>query len=207
MKKTAIILIVILFITSGCGYGQTKMTNNELVDKEEEISEKKSLTDKLKPIRENFKRINSVKDWSLVDEKELWETFLETLEGGEAKFYYYEEQLEKIVTHQFGETFQVVTEYYLLNGEISFVFRKLYRYNRPMYYDLIMMKENNDDEMFDFDKSEVIEDRCYFENGELIHHLKKQSGEISPFHNYYDYEGEKRIETDFEELIRIAKKK
>jgi len=206
MKKAVIILSVALFLVSGCGSRQTKTANNELVGKEEGIYEKEASIESLKPIRENFKRINSIKDWSLIDEKELWKTSLETLEGGQAKFYYHKEQLEKIVIHQFGETFQVVTEYYLLDKQLSFAFVKLYWYNRPFNYDLAKMNENNDNEMFDFEKSEIIEDRCYFENGKLIHHEKKQLGIKSPFHDD-SYDGKEEIITNFEELIKIANAK
>ena len=42
-----------------------------------------SLTKKLKPIRNNFKRINAIKRWTSIVSKDLEET----LEGGEAKYY------------------------------------------------------------------------------------------------------------------------
>jgi len=169
------------------------------IDKED-TSVNEYLTDKLKPIKENFKRINAIKNWTSIDTQKLWET----TEGGEAKFYYQKGQLEKIVTYHFGETFQAVTEYYLLDEQLSFVFRKLELYNRPFYYDLAMMKENNDNEMYDSEKSEIIEDRCYFENGKLIHHIKKQSGGKSPFYDN-SYDEKEGIITDFEKLIGNTK--
>lgn len=159
------------------------------------------LVEKLKPIQENFKRINLITDWSFIDKEELWET----TEGGEARYYYQNEQLEKIVTHQFGETFQVITEYYLLNGQLSFAYRKLYIYNRPIYYDSTMMKENNDNEMFDFEKSEIVEDRLYFANRKLIHQVYKQSSE-SPLLSYDKPYWREEIITDFEKFIELAKK-
>lgn len=89
---------------------------------EEDLPANDYLTDRLKPIRENFKRINSITNWTSIDTEEL----SESTEGGEAKFYYQNGQLEKIVTRHYGETFQLLTEYYLLNGQLSFVFEKLY---------------------------------------------------------------------------------
>ena len=73
------------------------------------------MTERFKQIRANFKRINSIANWTNIDTKELWET----TEGGEAKYYYQNGQLEKIVTLQFGETLQQLTEYYLMNGQIT----------------------------------------------------------------------------------------
>ncbi|MBL7742033.1 MAG: hypothetical protein JNN00_01035 [Chitinophagaceae bacterium] len=160
------------------------------------------LTEKLKPIRENFKRINSTTKWDSIETQELWET----TEGGEAKFYYQNGQLEKIATRLFGETFQQFTEYYLLNGQLSFVFEKSYKYNRPMYYDSAAMKENNDTEAFDFGKAGIMEDRSYFANGQLLHRVNNQN-RSSPFSEDYLLEEQKRIKNEFEKLISLKKKK
>jgi hypothetical protein len=155
------------------------------------------LTEKLQPIRDNFKRINSIASWTANKTKDIWET----PEGGIAKFYYLNKQLEKITTRHFGETFQLLTEYYILNGQLSFVFEKSYKYNRPMYYDSTAMKENNDIEAFDFEKSEIMEDRSYFENGKLLHQLNSEDCG-SPFADDYLREEQKRIKADFEKLIK-----
>lgn len=48
----------------------------------------------------------------------------ESTEGGEAKYYYQKNKLEKIITRIFGESGQILTEYYLLNGQLSFVYEK-----------------------------------------------------------------------------------
>ncbi len=169
---------------------------------EEDLPVNEYLTERLKPIRANYKRINSITNWTNIDTKELWET----TEGGEAKYYYQKRQLEKITTRHFGETFQQLTEYYLMNGQLSFVFEKSYKYNRPMYYDTAAMKENNDTEAFDFEKSEIVEDRSYFENGKLLHQLNNQDCG-SPFADDYLLEEQKRIKTGFEKLIELGRKK
>ena len=169
---------------------------------EEDIPVNDYLTDKLQPIRENFKKINSITSWTSINKKALWET----TEGGAAEYYYLYGQLEKIVARHFGETFQQLTEYYLLNEQLSFVFEKSYKYNRPIYYDTTMMRENNDTEVFCFDLSVVIEDRSYFENGKLIHKLESiDCG--TPFADEYLLEEQKRIKTNFEKLIELTRKK
>ncbi len=165
---------------------------------QEDLPVNEYLTEKLNPIRTNFKRINSIASWTTIKTNDIWET----TEGGKAKFYYLNGQLEKITTRHFGDTFQLLTEYYLLNKQLSFVFAKLYKYNRPMYYDSKSMKENNDTETFDFEKSEIIEDRSYFENGKLLHQLNNQDCG-SPFENDYLLEEQKRIKTDYEKLLKL----
>lgn len=166
---------------------------------QEDLPVNEYLTERLKPIRANFKRINSIANWTTIKTKDIWET----TEGGEAKFYYLKGQLEKITTRHFGETFQILTEYYLLKGQLSFVFTKYYKYNRPMYYDSTSMKENNDTEAFDFEKSEIIEDRSYFDNRKLLHQINSQDCG-SPFADDYLLEEQKRIKADFEKLIILG---
>jgi cbb3-type cytochrome oxidase subunit 3 len=115
-------------------------------------------TDSLKLITENFERINSITKRSNIITKEL----SETLEGGEANFYYLDGQLEKVIVQNFGETFQITTEYYLLNQHLSFIFETLYKYNRPLYYHSKIVEENDDDEIFDLKESEIMEFIYYF---------------------------------------------
>jgi hypothetical protein len=167
---------------------------------QEDTAYNEFLTGRLKPIRENFKRINSIAKWTSTDKKEL----NESTEGGEATFYYSAGVLEKIVTRHFGETFQQLTEYYLLHGQLSFVFEKSFKYNRPLYFDSTSMKENNDNQAFDFEKSEIAEDRSYFEKGKLIHQVNNQDCG-SPFANDYLLDEQKRIAVDFDKLKKMKR--
>lgn len=165
---------------------------------QEDLPVNEYLMEELIPIRANFKRVNSISDWTNIKTKDIWET----TEGGEAKFYYLNGQLEKITTQHFGETFQKLIEYYLLNGQLSFVFEKSYKYNRPIYYDSAAMKEMNDTETFDIEKSEIIEDRGYFDHGKLIHQIRSRNSGSS-FGDSYLLEEQKRIQTDFAKLIKL----
>lgn len=159
------------------------------------------LKEKLQQIRKNFKRINSITNWTSIDTKEL----SESSEGGEVKFYYQNEKLEKLVTHHYGEMGQLLTEYYLLNGQLSFVFEKSYKYKRPLYYDATLMKSNNDAVVFDLEKSEVTEYRSYFDNRKLVHQISNHDN-ASPLADEYLLEEEKRIKTNFNEVIKQTKK-
>jgi len=170
--------------------------------KQEDLAVNEYLTNELKPIRENFKRLNSIENWTQIKVTELWES----TEGGEAKYYFQNKNLKKIITHHFGETFQKLTEYYLKDEKLSFVFEKSYKYNRPVYYDSSAKEENNDIEKFDFEESEIIEERSYFNNGKLLHQLNNQDCG-SPFANDYLLEEQKRLLTKFEKLIKLEKTK
>lgn len=155
------------------------------------------LTEELKPIRENFKRINSITNWTLIDKKELWET----TEGGEVHFYYTNDKLEKIIARNFGEMFQKLTEYYLLDNELSFVFEKSFKYNRPIDWDSTKMKEMGDNEVLDFEKSEIIEDRSYFIDGKLVHQANNQDCG-SPMADDYLAKEQTRLINMYKELIK-----
>ena len=64
------------------------------------------------------------------------------------------------------------------------------------------MKENNDKEAFDIKKSEIIEDRNYFEDGTLIHQLNSPNLDLSIKEGYLLQE-QKRIKVDFEKLMKL----
>ena len=161
--------------------------------------ENECLIERLKPIRENFKRINSKTEWTTVLKKDLWES----TEGGEVRYYYSGDSLEKIVVRYFGEMGQNLIEYYLIKGEISFVFEKSYEYNRPFYWDSLKMKEFKDNQTFDFDKSNIYELRSYFEQGILIHQLNDKDTSLIHTDDYLMQE-QKRITMEFNKLIEIS---
>lgn len=158
-----------------------------------------SLENRLKPIRSNFKRINSIKKWTIIEKRDVEG---ESAEGGEAVFYEQKGKLEKITARLYGEMGQVFIEYYLLDGKLSFVFEKNYHYNRPLYYNEKAMKENNDTEAFDFKKSKITENRNYFEKGNLIHIINTEGRGIS-FSSEYISEEQKRISELYEKLLKL----
>jgi hypothetical protein len=159
------------------------------------------LTEDLEPIRKNFKRINSIQKWTSNEKFDLWES----TEGGQAVFYY-AENLEKVIVRYFGETGQRLIEYYLMEGKLSFVFDKSFNYNRPIYWDSTAMKENHDNQVFDFEQSEIIEERSYFLNDKLVHQLNNQDCG-SPFADDYLFEEQARIQTEFKKIMKLTDKK
>ncbi len=159
------------------------------------------LGERLKPIRENFKRINEITEWTSVDKRKL----NQSTESGAATYYFLQDKLLKIVAIHFGETGKNIQEFYTKNGLLSFVLEQQYQYNRPITWDSTAMKENNDTETFDIDKSEIIEDRSYFSKGELIRQINNQDCG-SPFAEDYLKEEQVRLKTEFEKLKEKLKK-
>lgn len=153
------------------------------------------LGERLKPIRANFNRINEITEWTSVDKRKL----NQSTEGGAATYYFLQDTLLKVVAIHFGETGKSIQEFYTKNGQLSFVFEQQYQYNRPMTWDSTAMQENNDTETFDIDKSEIIEDRSYFENGILIRQINNQDCG-SPFAEDYLKEEQVRLKKEFEKL-------
>ncbi len=137
------------------------------------FTQSKDIDKQIKRVKENFTQVNSVAQWDSIVSRPVFET----TQGGEATYYYKKAQLKKISAHQYGELFKAVTEYYLDHDKLSFVYEKTYRYNRPIYWDSVMMKENNDNQVWDIKKSTVTQTRDYFYNNQLIKQITTTSGE------------------------------
>ncbi|AZA93111.1 Uncharacterised protein [Chryseobacterium nakagawai] len=213
MKNKYLQSLLILLVTFHFGYAGNLPYKFSLV-KEDTIRIKESLNevdidaneylkDHLKPIQDNFKRINSITEWTSIKKKSIEG---ESAEGGEAMYYYKNKRLEKIMARHYGELGQVLIEYYLMNGKLSFVFEKDYKYNRPLFYDIKAMKENNDTEAFDFQKSEITDTRNYFEKGSLLHIVNSQDCG-APFSGEYMREEDKSIKDAFQRLLKLEKEK
>ena len=137
------IIIFLLFIsTISCDKNtkQEKKSTHTIHNLSE--NQNKSLEEKLKSVKDNFNKINTIKNWTKIDSIELEETS----ESGVAEYYHHDGKSTKVITRNYGETFQQITEYYLSHDNLSFVFDKTLYYNRPMYYDEELMKENGDTE-------------------------------------------------------------
>ena len=118
----------------------------------------------------NVRRIDSVvaaidrHNWTKTDTISLEVS----LEGGFAVRFYHNDQLQKVASTFYGETYREEKTYYLSGRELLFVLEKTWRYNRPVTYDSASMKASNDNESFDPEKSTVLEQKNYFSNGHLF---------------------------------------
>ena len=143
-------------------------------------------SEEIKTIKANFTRINSIKNWTKIKEVETDNS----ADGGYINYYYNHDKLEKIVVRKFGESGQYLAEYYLLNNKLSFVFEKNLKYNVPYY-----LKE------FNYDDSEIIEDRYYYSNNKLINYKSNQD-DGAPFSDIFIKSEEKRVLKEFNQLLK-----
>ncbi len=163
----------------------------EFVDTED-LAVNEFMQEELKTIRENFSRITHTHEWNEIIEVPLDAS----TEGAVARIYKGPDGPEKIMVHYYGEMFQSLTEYYLLDYDLSFVIERTLEYNRPIYYDSLAMIENEDSEFFDPQKATLEEFRSYFIEGEIVHQLhNKDCG--APFNHYYLMEENQRIWDEF----------
>lgn len=181
MRKKLGVLFVVITMVASCKHNEVmpKLSPEELAIRDtlqvsrnmEDIAANEYLNEELQPIRANFKRINSIVafDKVIVDNY----TSINAVDEGEVIFYYSKNELQKVTNHQYESTQQYLTEYYLLNGKLSFAFNKTLEYNAPY---------NSD--QFDLSKSELIEDRYYFKDDVLLHQLNSQDYG-APFESEY----------------------
>ena len=96
---------------------------------------------------------------------EIWE---ESTEGGKTTAYYDNGDLKLIEVVWFGEMGKRQIDYYFWNGILIYVFDLDFEYNRPIYWNKKTAKEDCDNEVFDYKKTIVKEDRYYFINEKLF---------------------------------------
>ena len=125
----------------------------------------------IQTIKDNFKSINQITSWTKIEAIQLEES----TEGGEMIACYDKSEIKKLIVNIYGETFKQIQEYYLLKNELSFVYYKLYKYNRPIFWDSTAMKENKDDQVFDIEKSKIEEQRYYFDAGEMLQWINENN--------------------------------
>lgn len=135
------------------------------------------LTEKLKPIRENFKNINSISEWDSIQTKVITAT-------EKVKFYYSNKKLQKVIDKSGEGINQELVEFYLLKGEPSFVYEK--------YFD----KSDHSE------KPEIIKTKYYFEKGKLLYMVNSRD-QGTPFTNDYLMNEENRLKKQFEQLMKF----
>ena len=125
---------------------------------------------KITQIRKDFTNTNAVKNYVI---KEV-EDSEQSTDGGVVKYYFQNGVVKKIVVEHFGESWNSLTEYYVKNGKVYFIFDKTEKYNVPYYVNADWYKRDNMKvgEVFDSRKSKISEKRYYFdENMKLIRYV------------------------------------
>jgi len=89
-------------------------------------------------------------------------------EGGEATAYLKENTVKKIDVSLYGETGKDFYSLYYQDDELIFVLYTRHQYNAPFYFDKKMAKEYGADTFFDESKTEILENRYFLNNDEII---------------------------------------
>jgi hypothetical protein len=160
-----------------------------------------SINDRIMEIRTENSLINNDKD--LI--KDSIDLVGESTEGGLLKTYKDSKgKLRKINAVYCGETGKVIEEYYVKNDKLIFVLNQQYVYNRPIYWDEKLAKENHDTVVFDYNKSKISESRYYFDDDEkLIQLIEKDRIIIQERHKLDKVSSD--IIKEFESLKRMKK--
>lgn len=125
---------------------------------------------KIAQIRKDFVSTNAMKNYVIKDVEDSEQS----TDGGIVKYFSQNGIVKKIVVEHFGESWNSLTEYYIKNGKVYFIFDKTEKYNVPYYVDSKWYKENElkNGEVFDKRKSKFSEQRYYFdENEKLIRYI------------------------------------
>ena len=133
---------------------------------------------KLKPIRENFKNVNSISEWDSIQTKIV-------SASEKVKLYYSKKKLQKIIDRSGEGINQELMEYYLLKGQLSFVVEKS--------FDRKQVRDSG--------KPEIVVTKIYFEKGKLIQEVNNKEGAQSD--SVYLANEEKRIKKHFEQLMKF----
>ena len=129
-----------------------------------------NIENRVAQIRKDFMSTNAAKNYAI---READDSDRST-EGGIVKYYSQNGIVKKIVVEHYGESWNGLTEYYIKNGKVYFIFDKTEKYNVPYYLNADWYKRENIKvgEVFDSRKSKIYEKRYYFdENMKLIRHV------------------------------------
>ena len=110
--------------------------------------------------------------------KVISETNLKSTEGNEIIAFYSCDKLKLIRTTGFGETGKIITDFYFKNEKLIFVLDQRFEYNRPIYWDEKIAKENSDNEIYDPNKTKINTDKYYFEKEILFLWLDNDKNKI-----------------------------
>ncbi len=109
-------------------------------------------------------------------------------EGGELEAYSDGNSIKKIVATHFGETGKAVEEFYYRDGQLIFVFRKDFQYDKPLSGKTISTKEN----------------RFYFNNDRLIRWIGEKGKQITPKQSEYGAKQREYLESSAE-FLKLAR--
>ncbi len=101
-------------------------------------------------------------------EKRKFEVMDQSTEGGEGIQYFDEGELVKLSFKLYGESGKLTRDIYFKNQELIFVYDQKSIYNRSIYLDDTTAKETGLITSFSPNKTNIMEDRFYFDDQRLI---------------------------------------
>lgn len=110
-----------------------------------------------------------------------------TTEGNKAIFYSKDGVLKKTEIIHYGETGKIIEKLYYedeAHEKVFFISVHNYKYNRPIYWNEEVSEKNNDNEVFDINKSEISEEEYYFLDENLILWVDKDKNKIINGENF-----------------------
>ncbi len=152
--KTVVNFIIVFFI----------ITNIQAQDIKQDIQE----------IRDQFKWVNQQKDFKTIVLENQEFTDDVPSEGCGLTAFYKNGKFYKIIQEDMVSNASYVTEYYLKNGKLIFVYKKENQYIMP------------DDEQGDIKTKVTYEERVYYKNEKIIRHLEKGKSVSNKKQNYQD---------------------
>lgn len=165
------------------------------------FSKGSSLAEKQKAIELSYRAINKIHDWSKIDTVDLGGE----VQPGYAIFYTSNDQLLKVISQKYSKTSKVKSEYYMLGGNLSFVYSLRYVYNKPLDYNSSDKKNETDTEVYDPKKSKIVEERDYFENGKLIKQITNLAKNGNSTEIFLNKESD-RIQQELKLLVELKEK-
>jgi len=153
---------------------ETDHENEEpIIDVSDENTEQ-SVDKLIANIKSEFSKINSNSDQLEVRDYSFFEGSIEWSGEGWSLFsYYMDDKLKKIVITYLWEMGKTVNEYYYNEDKLFFAFHQERQYNSPIYVDEDYVAEDPTFEVFDMDKSTIIENRHYFHDWVMIQWIDK----------------------------------
>lgn len=138
-------------------------------------------------VRENFNRINAIKDWDSIDSANIHES----TEGRIAKYYIKNNVLELIKVRNYGEGGYTLEDFYLKDGKMSFAFEQIYRYNTHFI-----------DPKFDISKTQKFAEVRYYYFDDSLFNITSSDKETEMYYRE-DKQVEKEQRTMFDKLLKI----
>ena len=195
MRNLTLITLGLLICITSCQGNRNQETNTDLIDSISALDSTsvdstldEHAADPTLLVRENFNRINEIKNWDRIDSAEIHES----TEGGIAKYYTKNSILELIKVRSFGEGGFSYQDFYLKDGKLSFIFEEVYNYNTHII-----------DPKFDISKTKKVDEVRYYFHGDSLFNLIATDKENEKYLKENKIETEKNMTKLFGTLMQI----